>query len=107
MTRGPASASVGTVPPQPRHPTPRGHAVSTPVLTALPETPPRQRAGAVVSIARWSATHRWTVVALWLVGVVLTVVLGSVTGTRTLTGAQSGSGESGRADVVLDDAGFP
>jgi RND superfamily putative drug exporter len=39
--------------------------------------------------------------------VVLAVVIGHVTGTTTLTGAQSGSGESGRADVVLDDAGFP
>jgi hypothetical protein len=28
-------------------------------------------------------------------------------GTRTLTAAQTGSGESGRADVVLDGAGFP
>jgi RND superfamily putative drug exporter len=76
-------------------------------MTAMPETPPRPRAGAVVSIARWSATHRWTVVGLWLLAVVLAVVVGSATGTNTLTGAQSGSGESGRADVVLDEAGFP
>ncbi|WP_197537397.1 MMPL family transporter [Modestobacter italicus] len=81
--------------------------MSAPVMTALPETPPRPRDGAVVSIARWSATHRWTVIALWLVGVLLAVLVGSLTGTRTLTGAESGSGESGRADVVLDGAGFP
>ncbi|MBB3675968.1 MMPL family transporter [Modestobacter versicolor] len=77
-------------------------------MTALPETPPRRpRDGAVVRIARWSATHRWTVVGLWLLAVVLAVVVGSATGTNTLSGAESGSGESGRADVVLDDAGFP
>jgi len=76
-------------------------------MTALPDTLPRTRDGAVVRIARWSATHRWTVVGLWLLLVVLAVVVGSATGTRTLTGAESGSGESGRADVVLDDAGFP
>jgi len=81
--------------------------VTVPVMTALPDTPPRARAGVVVTIARWSATHRWTVVGLWLVAVVLAVVIGSATGTRTLTGAQSGSGESGRADVVVDEAGFP
>jgi len=76
-------------------------------MTAPSDSPPRTRAGAVVSIARWSATHRWTVVGLWLVGVVVAVVVGTATGTRTLTDAQSGSGESGRADVVLDGAGFP
>jgi RND superfamily putative drug exporter len=39
-------------------------------MTAPPETPPRPRAGRW-SIARRSATHRWTVVGLWLLAVVL------------------------------------
>jgi len=77
-------------------------------MTALPDTPlPRRRDGTVVRVARWSATHRWTVVGLWVLAVALAVVLGSATGTRTLTDAESGSGESGRTDVVLQDAAFP
>ncbi|OMQ14774.1 hypothetical protein A7K94_0214200 [Modestobacter sp. VKM Ac-2676] len=42
-----------------------------------------------------------------MLAVALAVLIGGLTGTKTLTGAQSGSGESGRADVVLDGAGFP
>ncbi|MGY5884244.1 MMPL family transporter [Modestobacter lacusdianchii] len=82
--------------------------MSVPVMTALPETtPPPPRDGLAVRVARWSATHRWTVVGTWVLAVALAVLIGGLTGTKTLTGAQSGSGESGRADVVLDGAGFP
>ena len=81
--------------------------MSVPVLTPLPDSPPRPRTGAVVAIARWCARHRWTVIALWLTAVVAAVVIGGATGTRTLSDGQEGSGESGRADAVLADAGFP
>ncbi|MCZ2836979.1 MMPL family transporter [Modestobacter sp. VKM Ac-2985] len=83
--------------------------MSVPVLTPLPDTapPPPTRAGVAVRVARWSAAHRWTVVGLWVLAVALAVVIGGATGTKTLTAAQSGSGESGRADVALDGAGFP
>jgi putative drug exporter of the RND superfamily len=76
-------------------------------MTAPPGTPARPREGHAVTIARWSATHRWTVVGLWVLAVALAVVLGGMTGTRTLTAAETGSGDSGRADVVVDGAGFP
>jgi len=85
--------------------------MSAPVLTsppAHPPAPPRSAGpGAVVAIARWSAAHRWTTLLLWAGAVVLAVVVGSGVGTRQLTAAESGTGESGRADVVLDGAGFP
>ncbi|MGN8247117.1 MMPL family transporter [Cellulomonas soli] len=58
-------------------------------------------------LARWSATHRWTAVLLWLLLVVVAVGAGGAVGMRTLTGAESGAGESGRADLLLEDAGFP
>ena len=80
------------------------------IAPSLPRTPseaPPPRPGRVASLARWSATHRWTVVGLWLAAVAVAVVVGGAVGTKTLTGAESGSGESGRADLVLSDAGFP
>ncbi|WP_448631007.1 hypothetical protein [Cellulomonas soli] len=43
-------------------------------------------------LARWSATHRWTAVLLWLLLVVVTVGAGGAVGMRTLTGAESGAG---------------
>ena len=85
--------------------------MSAPVLTStpppVPGAPDRPRPGAVLSIARWSASHRWTTVLLWLGAVALAMAVGSGVGTRELTAAESGTGESGRADVVLDGAGFP
>lgn len=55
---------------------------------------------------KWSATHRKTAIWGWLLFVVLAVVLGGMSGTRTLTDAESGVGESGRADVATSE-NFP
>src|ERR1700710_2761900 len=101
MTTPPRAETLGPVTPCRGARPERGTPVTTPLLTRPPAGRPRQRAGAVVAIARWSAHHRWTVVTLWVLGVALAVVVCGAVGTRTLTGAQSGSGESGRADVVL------
>ncbi|MBN8867731.1 MAG: MMPL family transporter [Solirubrobacterales bacterium] len=55
---------------------------------------------------RWSATHRKTAIWGWLLFVVLAVVLGGMVGTRTQTDAESGVGESGRAEVAVSQ-NFP
>jgi uncharacterized membrane protein YdfJ with MMPL/SSD domain len=55
---------------------------------------------------KWSATHRKTAIWGWLLFVVLAVVLGGMSGTRTLTDAENGVGESGRADVATEE-NFP
>mgnify|MGYP001362524726 CR=1 FL=1 len=55
---------------------------------------------------RWSATHRKTAIWGWLLFVVLAVVLGGMVGTRTQTDAESGVGESGRAEVATS-GNFP
>jgi putative drug exporter of the RND superfamily len=82
---------------------------SQPAAPAAPDTrrrrPPRD--GVVVRMARWSARNRIKTLAAWLVFVAAAFVLGGATGTRVLTDAESGVGESGRADRVVEAAGFP
>ncbi len=75
--------------------------------------PARSHAGAMKSshniaarAGRWSAAHRKTAIWGWLLFVVLAVVLGGMSGTRTQTSAESGVGESGRAEVATWD-NFP
>jgi RND superfamily putative drug exporter len=55
---------------------------------------------------RWSAAHWKTATIGWLVFVVAAVMLGSMAGTKKLTDAESGNGESTRAAQILADAGW-
>ncbi len=57
-------------------------------------------------MGRWSAQHRKKAIWGWLACVVLAFMIGNAVGTKTQTTAQSGVGESGRAERTLDDA-FP
>ena len=57
-------------------------------------------------LGRWSARHRKTAIAGWLAFVVLAYMAGGATGTDTLKPEQSGVGESGQADKLVDGA-FP
>jgi RND superfamily putative drug exporter len=66
-----------------------------------------RRIGAAERLAHWSIRHRWKALALWLLLVVGAVVGGGIAGTRTLTDADTGAGQSGRADRVLEQAGYP
>jgi uncharacterized membrane protein YdfJ with MMPL/SSD domain len=53
---------------------------------------------------RWSAQHRKTAILGWIVFVVLAFAVGGKVGTESLTKEQSGVGESGRADRIVDAA---
>jgi uncharacterized membrane protein YdfJ with MMPL/SSD domain len=53
---------------------------------------------------RWSAGHPWRAIGLWLAFVVVAVLAGGLVGTTTLSDADSGSGESGRAGRTYADA---
>ncbi len=55
---------------------------------------------------RWSAQHRKKAILGWLAFVILAVVIGGSVGTKTLDQNQTGVGESGHADRVIDDK-FP
>ncbi|MFZ1994615.1 MAG: MMPL family transporter [Solirubrobacteraceae bacterium] len=66
--------------------------------------PSGRLARAVSSISGASARHPKTVVALWLVLIAGCIFAGSAAGTKTLSNAGSGTGESARADAALSAA---
>lgn len=65
----------------------------------------RQR-NLAASLGAWSARHRKTALFGWLFAVVALTVLGGLVGQKSLTEADYGTGESGRAARVLVDAGI-
>src|SRR5215213_9203733 len=71
-----------------------------------------RRAGTVTAmtfmrhIATAAARRPRTTILLWLVFVAGCLFAGSLTGVKTLTGSESGTGESARADARLDAAGL-
>jgi RND superfamily putative drug exporter len=66
-----------------------------------------QRNGTALVLARWSARHPWRAIAGWGLFVLVCVALGSAVGTKQLTSAETGSGESARADIAIEAAGYP
>src|SRR5215204_2908137 len=56
---------------------------------------------------RWSAQHRKTAILGWILFVVLATVVGGKVGQNDLDDSAAGSGESKRADMIVEAAGFP
>jgi RND superfamily putative drug exporter len=56
------------------------------------------------SVARWSATHPWRALLVWVVFVAGAVAAGSVISTHNTTDADYRLGSSGRADALVDEA---
>jgi uncharacterized membrane protein YdfJ with MMPL/SSD domain len=56
--------------------------------------------------AHWSATHRKTAIFGWLAFVAVAVMVGNLVGQNTIHGADQFSGEAGRAEHTLEDAGL-
>ncbi|HET7417980.1 MAG TPA: MMPL family transporter [Solirubrobacterales bacterium] len=54
--------------------------------------------------ARWSAAHRRIAILGWIAFVVVSVALGGAIGTKQLTDAEAGAGDSGRAALALEKA---
>src|SRR5215471_11346080 len=63
-----------------------------------------QRRPATVRVARWSATHPWRAIALWLAFVAACFAIGHAAGTRTATSLDQAVGQSGTAAHWLHDA---
>ncbi|HEY3199054.1 MAG TPA: MMPL family transporter, partial [Actinomycetes bacterium] len=66
--------------------------------------PKRNLAGAV---ARWSTRHRKTAIFGWLAFVIAATLIGSSVGTTMLKDSDYGSGDSKKAEKIIEDAGFP
>ncbi|MFC8877632.1 MMPL family transporter, partial [Streptomyces ardesiacus] len=62
---------------------------------------------ATVRIARWSATHPWSAIGLWVVFVAACLVLGGAAGTNAISDEESGVRESGRAGKIVHSGDFP
>lgn len=60
-----------------------------------------------VRVARWSAAHPWSAVGLWVLFVVACLTLGTAAGTATISDAESGVGDSGRAGRIAAVGDFP
>ena len=54
--------------------------------------------------AHWSAAHRKIAIFGWIAFVAVSVVLGGAIGTKQLTDAEAGAGDSGRAALALEKA---
>ncbi len=61
---------------------------------------------ATVRVARWSATHPWRAIALWVVFVAVCSFLGQVTKAKEATQIDMGVGQSGQATKMIHDAGL-
>jgi len=59
-----------------------------------------------VRVARWSATHPWRAISLWVVFVAVCFAAGGWVGTREATDADTAIGESGRATTIVADGHF-
>ncbi len=55
---------------------------------------------------RWSAAHWKTATFVWIAFVVVAIALGRAAGTRNLTDAEQGTGETARAQTILARANF-
>jgi uncharacterized membrane protein YdfJ with MMPL/SSD domain len=58
------------------------------------------------ALGGWSARHRVAAIGGWLLLVIVTMLVGSMVGQVTMTHAEYGTGESGRALRMLSDAGI-
>jgi putative drug exporter of the RND superfamily len=65
-----------------------------------------ERRPLTVRLARWSATHPWRAIALWLVFVTSCVAVGNVSGLRTVNDIDELTGQSKQAAQWLHDAGL-
>ena len=65
-----------------------------------------RRQPTTVRVARWSATHPWRAIGLWVVFVAVCFTAGSWVGTNEATDEDMAIGESGRATTIINSGDF-
>ncbi len=68
---------------------------------------PEKVKGVAARAAMWSARHRTLAILGWIVFVVGVTVLSGYFGTLSASSSDQGHGDSGRADRIVEAAGFP
>jgi putative drug exporter of the RND superfamily len=63
--------------------------------------------GIAPRVAIWSARHRALAIFGWIAFVVAATVLSGVLGSLAASNAEQGNGDSGRAEKIVEGAGFP
>ncbi|WP_458085700.1 MMPL family transporter [Streptomyces malaysiensis] len=64
------------------------------------------RKSLAVRLGGWSTRHRKTAIIGWLLFVVVVAVVGGMSGSRQMTNSENGTGDSARAEKILEDAGL-
>jgi len=67
---------------------------------------PHRSTSLAARMGHWSANHRKAAILGWLAFVVVAILAGQLVSQQTLTQAELTSGEAGRAEQALDDAGL-
>ncbi|MEO8889494.1 MAG: MMPL family transporter, partial [Jatrophihabitantaceae bacterium] len=70
----------------------------------MSENATQARRPATVRIARWSATHPWRAIALWLAFVLACIAIGSSVGLRQMSALDATPGQAGHAARLLHDS---
>ena len=74
--------------------------------SAVYHTQAAVRRPVTVRVARWSATHPWRAIALWLAFVTISVAVGSMSGLHTSSDIDELTGQSQQAARWLHDSGL-
>lgn len=59
-----------------------------------------------VRVARWSSTHPWRAIVVWLLFIAAAVVVGNVVDTNQAGGRDFWVGEAGRAEAISAEGGL-
>jgi putative drug exporter of the RND superfamily len=70
------------------------------------QAPTATRRPATVRVARWSATHPWRAIALWLVFVTACIAIGNLSGLRAISDVDATPGQAGHAAKLIHDSGL-
>ena len=69
-------------------------------------SPLKRSTNIAARMGRWSASHRKTAIFGWLAFVIAAVVIGGAVGTQRLDPDEFGTGDSGRAQELVNDGAF-